>query len=69
MLLFSLAKHVSHLEDAENEELDKLLGLVCDLEKLSANINNELTKPKIERNYVLEEIYNSIYYVINNLLK
>lgn len=62
---YNLAFHVSHFEDADDEELDTLLELVFDLDNLSLTINNELTKPKTERNYVLEETYNSIYHVSN----
>jgi len=62
---FNLASHVTHLEDAEDEQLNILLGLVFDLDNISVTINNELKKPKTERNYVLEETYNSIYHVSN----
>jgi len=61
----NLASHVSHLEDADDEQLNILLGLVFDLDNISVTINNELKKPKTERNYVLEETYNSIYHVSN----
>lgn len=61
--MFSLAHHVSHLENAENEQLEILLGLVFDLDNILFNIETELTKSKTERNYILEDTYHSIYRV------
>lgn len=45
-----------------------MLEIVYDLDSLSITVTNELKKPNIERNYVLEDIYHSIYHVSRNNL-
>lgn len=57
--------HVSHLENAGDDQLDTLLGLVVDLDNILFNITTELAKSNTERNYVLEDTYNSVYRVRN----
>lgn len=62
--LFYLADHVSHLVNAEEKQLNTLLGLLFDLDNIAVTIDNEAKNPEMKRDHVLEELYNSIYYVI-----
>lgn len=56
------------MENANDEQINKLLGLVFDLDHLSNTIHFEGKKPHNLRNYVQEDTYNSIYHVSYNSL-
>ncbi|KAL4084428.1 hypothetical protein QTP88_028250 [Uroleucon formosanum] len=63
-----LSSHVSHLVRAKDEQLNTLLGLVFDLNNLSATINQEKKKSNIERNYVQEDAYIAVYHELQNFV-
>lgn len=65
IIYYILASHVSHLENAKDEQLNTLLGLVFDLDNLSVTVNKDLKKPNIERNYVQEDTYGAVYHASN----
>lgn len=56
------------MENISDKQLNMLLEIVYDLDSISITVANELKKPNIERNYVLEDIYHSIYHVSSNHL-
>lgn len=57
---------MSHLETIENDKLNILFGLVLDLDNIAFTLKHELKQLTTERNFVLEDVYNSIYHVSNN---
>lgn len=58
-----LADHISHLISADDQTIDNMVILLFDLDNIALTIDTEAKKPIIERDYVIEEIYNSIYFV------
>lgn len=63
-----LSSHVSHLENAKDEQLNTLLGLIFDLDNLLVTVNKDLKKPNIERNYVQEDTYGAVYHELRNFV-
>lgn len=63
MTFFFLAAHIVHLESIGDDQLNNLIEIAFDLDQLLSNLNNDLKKSNIERNFVQEDTYNSIYHV------
>lgn len=54
---------MSHLETIENDKLNTLLGLIFDLDNIAFTLKHEIKQVTTERNFVQEDVYNSVYHV------
>ncbi|VVC27197.1 Hypothetical protein CINCED_3A002170 [Cinara cedri] len=69
--MFSLCTNYNcnhQLKNIENDKLNILLGLVFDLDNIAFTLKHEFKQLTTERNFVLEDVYNSIYHELRSFM-
>ena len=65
VLLSCVADHVSHLENVSEEEINRLLGMVVDVENLFMSVHKEEDTDTKQVYFYLFKVIESCYYTLS----